>query len=152
MLQCAAVHGLSRISHQCLPDGKHLYASKTVNEQSLLYLATLSTFPRIPYPCFVVLIETSCSLLVLAAYRVMAKGDGREVGDCERTGYSCVFISCSWYMHLVKICVIFKTFESLLILILTTGYLYKEERSCMISLHDIMLITVLIAKGMYLEV
>jgi hypothetical protein len=48
--------------------------------------------------------------------------------------------------------VIFKTFESLLILILTTGYLYKDESSCMISLHDIMLINVLIAKGMYLEV
>ena len=27
----------------------------------------------------------------------MAKGDGREVGDRERTGSSCVFISCSWY-------------------------------------------------------
>jgi hypothetical protein len=99
VLQCAAVHWLSRISHQCLPDGKRLYASKTVNEQSWLYLATLSTFPRIPYPSFVVLIETSCSLLVLAAYRVMAKGDGREVGDRERTGYSCMFISCSWYMR-----------------------------------------------------
>jgi hypothetical protein len=88
----------------------------------------------------------------------MAKGDGREVGDRERTGSSCVFISCSWYTReqltlIVKICVIFKTFESLLILILyTTGYLYKDERSCMISLHDIMLINVLIAKGMYLEV
>ena len=57
--------------------------------------------------------------------------------------------------HLVKICVIFKTFESfklILILLYTTGYLYKDERSCMISLHDIMLINVLIAKGMYLEV
>jgi hypothetical protein len=29
--------------------------------------------------------------------------------------------------------------------------LYKDERSCMISLHDIMIINVLIAKGMYLE-
>ena len=28
---------------------------------------------------------------------VMAKGDGREVGDRERTGSSWVFISCSWY-------------------------------------------------------
>jgi hypothetical protein len=27
----------------------------------------------------------------------MAKGDGREVGDRERTGSSCVFISYSWY-------------------------------------------------------
>jgi hypothetical protein len=24
-------------------------------------------------------------------------GDGREVGDRERTGSSCVFISCSWH-------------------------------------------------------
>ena len=46
----------------------------------------------------------------------------------------------------------FQTFESLLTLILTTEYLYKDERSCMISLHDIMIINVLITKGMYLEV
>jgi hypothetical protein len=46
----------------------------------------------------------------------------------------------------------FQTFEYLLILIPTTEYLYKDERLCMISQHDIMIINVLIAKGMYLEV
>ena len=80
---------------------------------------------------------------------VMAKGGGREVGDRESP---LVFVVHGRTTHLVKICVIFKTFECLLILILTTGYLYKDERSCMISLHDIMIINVLIAKGMYLEV
>ena len=65
-----------------------------------------------------------------------------------------VFVVHARTTHLVKICVIFKTFESfkLILILYTTGYLYKDERSCMISLHDIMLINVLIAKGMYLEV
>ena len=36
--------------------------------------------------------------------------------------------------------------------IIQLDILYKDERSCMISLHDIMIINVLIAKGMYLEV
>jgi hypothetical protein len=85
----------------------------------------------------------------MGALWVMAKGDGREVGDSERTGSSCVFISCSWYtreqLTWWKFAYKFLNIR-IRIVILTTEYLY---RSCMISLHDIMIINVLIAKGMY---
>jgi hypothetical protein len=77
--------------------------------------------------------------------KVMAKGDGREVGDRERTGSSWVFISCSWWTRMVRgtrgnnslsenLCN-FQTFESLLTLILTTEYLYKDHVWFLCMIH-----------------
>jgi hypothetical protein len=61
---------------------------------------------------------------------VMAKGDGREVGDRERTGSSCVFIRVRGTREnnsLSENLCNFQTFESLMTLILTTEYLYNDH-------------------------
>jgi hypothetical protein len=42
-------------------------------------------------------IEVGVKFRTVSVKWVMAKGDGREVGDRERSGSSCVFVSCSCY-------------------------------------------------------